>query len=310
MTRPERRVPLPRWEGGSVVIEPPDTRAGSWAGAPSAVLVDGTFYLAYRLRHPVGEGRGYANVVARSDDGVSFRTLTVVRKETFGAESIERPALVVTPHRRWRLYVSAATPGSKHWRVDVLEADSPTRLHRARPRTVLAGGERTGVKDPVVVRAGGLWHLWASCHPLEVPADADRMTTRYATSSDGIRWAWQGTALRGQAHRWDARGARVTSVLLDGRAPVAYYDGRASAAENWEERTGIATGAEPFGRFVPDCDQPPVASPNPAGGLRYASVVPLPDGAYRLYYEASRADGTHELRTELWTSAGEVGCPC
>ncbi len=34
---------------------------------------DGTFWLAYRLRRPVGVGRGYANVVARSDDGERLR---------------------------------------------------------------------------------------------------------------------------------------------------------------------------------------------------------------------------------------------
>jgi hypothetical protein len=126
--------------------------------------------------------RGYANVVARSADGVSFATVATITKERFGAESLERPAIVRTPAGRWRLYVSAATPGTKHWRVDLLEADDLAGLTGAPARTVLAGSAALGVKDPVLLCAGGRWHLWASCHPLESWDEADRMSTWYATS--------------------------------------------------------------------------------------------------------------------------------
>jgi len=36
-------------------------------------------------------------------------------------------------------------------------------------------------------------------------------------------------------------------------------------------------------------------------------VVPLPDGGYRLFYEATRADGAHDLRTELIPALDGVG---
>lgn len=295
-------LPLPRWTDSAVVVEPPGAEAGAWAGAPTALLADGEIFLAYRLRRPVGEGRGFANVVARSTDGVSFTTIATVTKERFGAESLERPAITRAPDGRWRLYVSAATPGTKHWRVDLLEADDPAGLADAPARTVLAGDDRLAVKDPVLLHDDTGWHLWASCHPLESWDDADRMSTWYATSPDGVDWTWRGVALSGRPGRWDARGVRISSVLSVGDELLASYDGRASAAENWEERTGVATGRRlPDGTFAPlrAHDGPPAGSPFAPGGLRYLSVVALPDGRHRIYYEATRADGAHDLRTEL-----------
>jgi hypothetical protein len=38
-------------------------------------------------------------------------------------------------------------------------------------------------------------------------------------------------------------------------------------------------------------------SPENGEGLRYVSVVPLADGA-SFYYEVTRFDGSHDLRTE------------
>lgn len=302
MTNPT--TPVPRYAGSQVVVDPPAAEPGAWAGAPTALLVADEIFLAYRLRRPVGQGRGYANVIARSADGLSFTTVGEVGKEQFGAASLERPALVVTPEGSWRLYVSVATPGSKHWRVDLLEAESPEALSWAVPRTVLPGDETMGVKDPVIRYDGDRWHLWASCHPLVPPEHADRMSTWYATSSDGVDWKWAGVALAGRPDRWDARGVRVTSVwrAAGGTGVLASYDGRATAAENWEERTGLAhTVKADNGLFEPLVANGtgPLGSPHPPGGLRYLSVVRLPDGQYRIYYEATRPDGAHDLRTEL-----------
>jgi hypothetical protein len=265
------------------------------------VYRDGVFHLAYRLRRPEGEGRGYANVIARSTDGVSFGVVAIVEKERFAAESLERPALVVTPEGRWRLYVSCATPDTKHWWVELLEADTPEGLATAPSTTVLPGDAMHAVKDPVVQAHGGRWHLWASVHPLDDPDATDRMTTEHYTSPDGVVWTWEDTALRAEEGRWDSRGVRVSSVVDLGDRLVATYDGRASAEENWEERTGVAVDGEAFGTFRIVGDGPAVQAPEPAragAGLRYLDVVALPGGGYRLYYEVTRADGAHELRTE------------
>jgi hypothetical protein len=299
-TRLRRPEAGPFWADAEVVLAPDDPRPGAWAGGPSAQLVDGSWWLAYRLRRPVGAGRGFANVVAHSADGVRFTPVVELGKDRFGAESLERPALVHTPDGRWRLYVSCATPGTKHWRVDLLEADSPAGLADATARTVLPGSDTAAVKDPVVRHDGQQWHLWASVHPLDDPDATDRMTTEHATSPDGIAWTWRGTSLAGTEGSWDARGVRFTTVVLDGSRTWALYDGRATAAENWEERTGLAVADE--GRFTAVGRVPLLQSPHPPFGLRYADVVAVPGNRARWFYEATRPDGAHELRTVLLPS--------
>jgi hypothetical protein len=299
-------VPLPRIEGASVAIQPPGDGAGYWAGGPSAQLVDGVYYLAYRVRRPIGSGRGYANVVARSDDGVKFEVIATLNKEDFGSESLERPALVHTPEGKWRLYISCATPGTKHWWVDVLEADHPSEFTAATRRTVLPGDDSEAVKDVVIKFHQGQWHMWATCHPLNDPEATDRMVTKYATSADGLEWNWQGLSMTGRPGHWDSRGARVAAVFLDGPVPVAFYDARATARENYEERTGIAVGTD-LSSFTAVSDDVDLQSPWGSGGLRYIDILTLPNGDYRLYYELCRADGAHDLRTEVVAGSAVLG---
>jgi hypothetical protein len=116
------------------------------------------------------------------------------------------------------------------------------------------------------------------CHPLDIADEEDRMTTAYATSADGLSWEWHGTVLAGRPGTWDARGARVTTVLPDGRMA---YDGRATKEENWFEKTGLTENRD-----------------GPVADVRYLEVLPLPGGGHRIYYEARLPDESHELRTE------------
>ncbi|MDQ3889192.1 MAG: hypothetical protein M3312_01395 [Actinomycetota bacterium] len=266
----------------------PGDGLGHWAGAPSAVQDDdGTFVVAYRTRGGTAPEDPAATVIARSDDGERLTTVATLDKSRFDAMSMERPALVRVEHAHWRLYVCSATKGSKHWWIDVLEADDPDALANTDARTVFSGDETTAVKDPIVQRAGGGWQAWLCCHPLDDPGEEDRFWSAYATSEDGLEWRWHGDVLTPRPGRWDARGARLTAVLADGRAA---YDGRATKEENWFERTGLARRSD--GRFEQN-DGPPVSI------ARYLDVVPLRAGAYRIYYESPLPGGSHELRTEL-----------
>jgi hypothetical protein len=89
---------------------------------------------------------------------------------------------------------------------------------------------------------------------------------------------------------------RVSAVWPVEGGLTAAYDGRATAEENWEERTGTATTTLlPGGGYGPltAVDAPPAGSPHAPHGLRYLTAV-----SGRIYYEATRPDGAHELRTE------------
>ena len=267
-------VPLPTTDDAEVVVPAPGSGPGNWAGAASAVLVDGTFWLTWRVRRPLTEGRGVSVVVARSADGVRFEPVVEVQREAFGCESFERPVLVPVPGVGWRLYLSCATYDSKHWWVDSLTAATPEELPTGHRQVVLPGDDTVAVKDPVVTHGPDGWEMWLCCHPLTEQGHEDRMTTRRLTSADGLVWTDHGEVLAGRPGEWDARGARVTAVL-PGTPTTVLYDGRADAASNWHETTGVARWDGE--RLVPDASVAPdrlARTPTARGGTPRPSRCP------------------------------------
>jgi hypothetical protein len=283
---------LPRWDNSQPVLHAAHG-TGNWIGAASALIHDDYIYLAYRDRHPVNKGRGNRAYVARSriDNGVHFDTLCVIDKEDMNAESLERPALDVTPDGHWDLYLSCATFNTKHWRIERLRASRPEDFSPAGRETVFPGSTAFGIKDPVLVRGEDL-RIWATLHPLtQGDENADQMISVDAYSCKRVMVPVPGT--------WYSRGTRITAIIGE----RAYFDGRASAAENYEERTGIARWNGSGYIAVAG----PASSPFGGGALRYVSVVALPDGGLRLYYESATEYGSHELRTEVRGPSGDVG---
>ncbi|MCW2621210.1 MAG: hypothetical protein JWL64_812 [Frankiales bacterium] len=290
-------TPLPTTDQPHVVVPAPGSGPGNWSGAASAVLVDGVTYLTYRVRRPLVEGRGVATVVASSTDGLVFTPVCEVNREDFGAESFERPVVLQRPDGGWRLYLSCATPGSKHWWIEALDADRPEDLPTGTRTVVLPGDDGVAVKDPVITVRDGLWEMWLCEHPLGDPGHEDRMTTSYLTSDDGLAWTRHGTVLSPTPGTWDARGTRVSTVLSHDPL-VVLYDGRPTAEDNWHEVTSVARG-DATGQLHADPDAPVLRSPDSDGALRYAAAVPQPDGSTRFYFERARPDGAHDLVTTL-----------
>jgi hypothetical protein len=288
-------LPVPRNVGAQTIAVPDDRGPGHWVGAPSALVHDGVHYVAYRQRRPVDDGRGGDVIVARVSGDGTLTELCRIDKASMDAESLERPALMADGEGRWRLYLSCATRDTRHWRVELLQAASPDAFVTARRRVVMPGDEHVAMKDPVVVRDERGWRAWICCHPLDDPDATDRMWTDFATSDDGIEWTGHGPALQPQPGRWDQRGTRVTAVIERGGTMVAFYDGRANAGENWEERTGIAAGRPGHLRVVGDAPVAQASGAYPA--LRYTSVVDDGDRT-AVYYEVGCDDGSHELRRE------------
>jgi hypothetical protein len=279
-------APRPDLSASTVVVPAPGRGDGYWAGAPSSAPDgEGGIALAYRVRE--GHDGSDHNVVARSRDGVTFQPVARLPSSRFGARWVERPTLLRTPEGRWRLYVCCASPTDPSWWVEALEADNLAGLADAESRVVMPATVEAAYKDPVVVVDEHGWRAWVCAHLLDEPGEEDRMRTDHATSDDGLRWTWHGPALEGRAGEWDARGARVTAVLPDGSA---LYDGRASAAENWFERSGVAAPLD--GCLRAEAAFEPM-------DVRYVDALPLPDGTIRLYWEQRRADLSHELRTSL-----------
>lgn len=70
------------------------------------------------------------------------------------------------------------------------------------------------------------------------------MQLAVATSEDGLEWSDPVPSLLPGAEGWDRRGRRVTAVV-PGPPWSGFYDGRASAEENFAERTAGAAGTGP-----------------------------------------------------------------
>lgn len=307
---------------GTVVVEPPGSGEGFWAGGPSAAFDDrdGRLWLSYRLRTQLRDhgraGRGGETVVAVSRDGQRFERVWSAPKEAFDALSIEKSGLMLLPDGRFRLYVSYSSVHDYRWRIDMMEAEDPAAFDPGRRVTVLSP-ENTGtegVKDPVLYVAGGLWHLYANMAP--VPAEAagwglrDRMhregnafvsgevacPTGLAISADGVNWRWEGEVIPCGTGGWDGYLARISALVHTPPVFTAIYDGRPNSGANYADRPSFAISFDMRRFHKVDQGRGWLSSPHGRGTVRYVEALRMGESV-QYFYEIARADAAHELRT-------------
>lgn len=300
---------------GQTIIAPSGQGEGQWAGAPS-VLYDrdaARFYLSYRVRkpRPVRGGEAY---IAESQDGVHFHTIWSVAKEQFDSPSMERFSLNKALDGKWLLYPSYVDPADNRWRIDVIEADSPSGFDPSTRRPVFTGPQvgAEGVKDPWVMIVNGLYYMLISYAVMLGnlgPAERARMhasadiyntgltlsSSALAVSGDGRRYTWLGDVLSPAPQSWDAYAARLGCLVPTAQGWLGYYDGSAAVGENYEERTGLVQTFDLRTFYRLSTQEPCLTSPYGTGSLRYIDAVVFEDELW-FYYEMARADGSHELR--------------
>lgn len=297
-----------------------------------------TFYLVYRQRQPRELGRGVECRIAASDNGVVFTDIWALPKTSFDALSLERCSLVRGFDNRWRLYISFVSPQDNRWRIAVMEADEPDRFDASRMQVILTAESTgtEGVKDPNVFAIGPMFYMLVSYATALELGEEDQQAkhatgdiyntgltlsrTAAAISSDGRTFRWIGDvspilgservssngtpasallSVPKQAAAWDLYCRRIGALLpLDSGGYLALYDGSASVAENYEEKTGIAITFDLRTFWSLSSDGPALVSPVGTGSLRYVDVLAVGHELF-YYYELSREDGSHEMRVSV-----------
>lgn len=252
--------------------------------------------------------------IATSADGERFETIWSARREDFDALSIERSAIVHLSDSKWRLYVSYVDASDGRWSIDVLEAPRPDAFDPARRRRALGPSDAgvEAVKDPWLLRVGDEWWMFVSCaSPVaritaDLHATGDALSTGYAksvtglaTSADGLSWRWRGIVFDASSTGWDRFTTRLTTAVRIDSRWLGIYNGSASLDENYEERCGVAMSADLSHWRRLSVLAPAIGASHPgAGSVRYVEAVQGP-GWVRSFFECTRPDGSHELRTAL-----------
>lgn len=299
---------------GTVIREPVGKEQGYWVGCPGA-FYDGAeraWYLTYRIRRPRGvrPDRGGEVRIARSSDLKQWDDLLRITKDQYGSASIERSAIHRGRDGLWRYFTSYVDPADGRWCTALMKAAKVEQLDPAQRKVIFTAAPLglEGVKDPWVIEVDGVYHLFLSIAlPTARTSAASHGTldifntgecvsaTGLAVSRDLDNWEWQGVVFKPDATGWDKYCRRINSVARVGDRWLAFYDGSASEAENYEEKCALAVSDDLRGWRSVSPNGPFVTSPFASGSARYFDAK-FANGQWHLFYEFARKDGAHDMR--------------
>ncbi|MCZ6680289.1 MAG: hypothetical protein O7E52_23915 [Candidatus Poribacteria bacterium] len=303
---------------GVTILGPLNPGPGWWVGAPSVLYDDQNerFYLYYRRRKPRELGRGTNCYIAESKNGIEFSTIWEASKDDLDTPSMEKAALALTLDGKAHLYLSYVDAVDNKWRTDLIRGARFDQLDTQNRVKVFTADDinAEGVKDPYVFILGRMYYMLLSYAPSPLRAEAlsgrmhatadvyntgiTKSHTGLAISGDGVRFRWLGDIFSPRESGWDAYAARISTLLYTPPVFTAFYDGSASVAENYEERTGIAISLDLRSYERVTEAGPILTSPHASGSLRYMEAIVVNNQIY-YYYEYARADGSHELRLNV-----------
>lgn len=302
---------------GKIIREPVAFESGYWIGAPGAFYCadERAWYLTYRIRRPRGvtPDRGGEARIARSTDLQNWQDLWSVTKDRYDSASIERSAVCKGPDAKWRYFTSYVDPADGRWCVSCLKAEDIRKLDPARAQTVFKAStlELEGIKDPWILAYDGAFYMFLSIalptaktsrqshSTLDIYNTGECLSaTGLAISRDLENWQWQGVVFKPGARGWDRYCRRINSVVPYHQKFIAFYDGSATHAENYEEKTGLAISSDLRRWECLSPSSPFLTSPHGSGSLRYIDAQPA-NGApdlLNVFYEFARHDSAHDLR--------------
>ncbi|MFM8468483.1 MAG: hypothetical protein ACKODH_00695 [Limisphaerales bacterium] len=299
---------------GTVIREPVGNEQGYWVGCPGAFYdeTERAWYLTYRIRRPrgVAPDRGGEVRIARSADLKQWDDVMRITKDQYNSASIERSSLHRGRDGVWRYFTSYVDPADGRWCTALMKAAKVEQLDPARREVIFTAAPLglEGVKDPWILEVDGVYHLLLSIALPTARTNAgshgtlDIFNTGECVSATGLavsrdldKWDWQGVVLKPDATGWDKYCRRINSVARAGDRWLAFYDGSASEAENYEERCALAVSPNLRDWRSVSPDGPFVTSPFASGSARYFDAK-FANGQWHLFYEFARKDGAHDMR--------------